>query len=420
MKKRIAMLLALCMVLTFVSCGSQTSAPVSGGGGQNGAAQDPAELPPFKISMITTLTGTETFGGAEYKNGAELAIQHLGGEINGRKIEMQVADGPNQDATISEFERLYNEGARVFLSGYGSLADRTFATMCDSMEVLYMSLCWDYDLIQGPSEYFFRTGARVDGFSGGTLDQCVGIGETYLGKSAEELKSAVVTSTSVESIATPFINRAEELGVQIVLKESYPIDTKDFVPIITKLQNTENDILVPFQLPIDGTPFQKKMYEMGYHPPVTVGAGIYYDTPVFADLGNEITNGVLTQSYVTSAIPDDMAKGIKEFREDYTEIYGWTPLAHALQAYGGVMLYAKVLEKVDPAQWEDTALLAQTLKEMDLDYGELPWYWGVKFDELNNNIRADKFQINQWVDGELYCVFPEELQTSTPKIPWTE
>ena len=74
MKKRIAMLLALCMVLTFVSCGSQTSAPVSGGGGQNGAAQDPAELPPFKISMITTLTGTETFGGAEYKNGAELAL----------------------------------------------------------------------------------------------------------------------------------------------------------------------------------------------------------------------------------------------------------------------------------------------------------------------------------------------------------
>ena len=45
-------------------------------------------------------------------------------------------------------------------------------------------------------------------------------------------------------------------------------------------------------------------------------------------------------------------------------------------------------------------------------------YWGVDFDELNNNTLANQFVVNQWVDGELKCVFPDFLKTDEAVIPW--
>jgi branched-chain amino acid transport system substrate-binding protein len=377
-----------------------------------------AELPPFRISMITTLTGADPFGGAEYKYGAELALEHMGGSINGRKINLVIADGPTQDATISEFERLYNDGSRCFFSGYGSIADRTFATMCDEMEVLYLSLCWDYDLIQGPSDYFFRTSARVDQFSGGLAQHCVSVGKEYLGKEAKDLRIAVLTNSAVEPIVVPFEMTAKALGANIVLRESYPVQTKDFVPIITKLRNTEYDILVPFQITMDGNPFQKKMYEMSYTPNVTIAGGIFYDEPSFADLGNNISNGAISLSFINPSVQESAAPGITKFSEDFEAKYGHKPLTHALQAYAAMSLYKTVLERVEPSKWEDTKLLADTVKGLDIGYGVLPWYWGVKFDELNNNTRSDVFLLNQWSEGDYRCIFPVELATREAKIPW--
>ncbi|GHT77009.1 hypothetical protein FACS1894130_00030 [Spirochaetia bacterium] len=390
-------------------------------GGKKEAVSDAratADLPPFKISVITPLTGTDPFGAIEYKNGTEMAWEHLGGEINGRKIQVVVADGPTQDATIAEFERLVNNGSTAFFSGYGSIADRSFAAMCDEMEVLYVSLAWDINLLQGPSDYFFPTAPRVDHYSEGLLKFAVDIGRENLGKSVRDLKVAVIGNTRVEYIVEPFMDAAKAAGVQVVLKEAYPIDSKDYVPLITKLKNTDYDILVPFQTSYDGIPFHKKMYEMGYRPNIIIGAGIYYDTPVFADLGNELSDGVLTISYITPNIKDTAAKGITKFREDYLKRFGHLPLAHAVLAYGSVMLYNEVLKQVDPAKWEDTKLLADTLRATELDYGELPWYYGIKYGPDNYNTRADRFLLNQWQGGELRCVYPPELATNEGKIPW--
>jgi branched-chain amino acid transport system substrate-binding protein len=409
MKSKLLIVLVLA-ALAVTACEGKKS----GSAGEN---LKPEDMPSFKIAVIDPLTGSDPFGGAEYKNGAEMAVEHLGGVINGRKFEVIVADAPTQDAHISEFERLYNQGVRCFYSGYGSIADRTFATMVDEMEAMYLSLAWDTSLLQGESDYFTRVSPRLDYYSQSLLHFCIDVGEKYLGIPAKDLKIAVVGNTRVEYIELPFDEEAKKLGVKIVLKESYPIDTKDFVPIVTKLMNTDYDILVPFQVSVDGFPFQKKMYEMGYRPKVVIGAGVLYDTPVFADLGNAITDGTLTISYITPTIKDDAAKGIKRFREDYEKKFGYKPLSHALLSYGAVMLYSEVLSRVDPSKWEDTRLLVDTLRGMEFDYGETVWYYGLKI-EGNDNVRADRFLLNQWVGGELKCVYPPELAITEPKIPW--
>lgn len=429
MKRMMAVVMSAAMVIAMLAgCGAKkeqtraqapTAKGTEAGGNTKDSAKENPDMEPFPISMITPLTGNNTFGGNEYKNGAELAFQHLGGEINGRKVELVIADGPDQDATLSQFERLYNEGSRVFLSGYGSSGDKTFATMCDEMETLYISLNWADNLIQGDSDYFFRTGANVIAFGCGVIDRAVYVGENFLNKNASDLKVAITYNTNLSHVYTPIVERAKELGVQVVLEEGYAVDTKDFVPIINKLKAVDYDIYIPIQSVTDGTPFQKKMYEMSYTPPITLGAGVYYDTPVFAELGNEITNGILTQSYTTPFISETAAPGVTKFLNEYTEQYGHAPLTHALAAYSGMEVIFEILRQMDPSEWEDTFKLGQTTKNIDIPYGQLAWYWGVKFED-NSNTRSDAFILGQWQDGNLKCVGPENLMTSDPVIPWKE
>ncbi len=116
----------------------------------------------------------------------------------------------------------------MFLSGYGCISDRTFAAMCDEMKVLYLSLAWDYDLIQGPSDYFFRGGANVTAFGGGVMEQAIGIGEQYLNIPADQLKVALVYTTRLSHVADPMKEYAAEHGVTIALEENTPTTPPTF------------------------------------------------------------------------------------------------------------------------------------------------------------------------------------------------
>lgn len=427
MKKILAMILTLVMVLSLVACGAKeeakpaaTEAPAAAApAAKEEAAADYSDLPAYKLGMITPLTGPGAYGGVEYKNGAELAFKHLGDTINGRKVEVVVADGYSPDASLSEFERLYDEGCRFFSSGYGSLADMGALGLVDELEVVYMGMTWSTDLDCSDSDYYFRTGTVTTAFGADCINYSVLIGEQFLGKKADELKVAIVYLTSQTPIAEAVKARADELGVEVALYEGYADDTQDHVPMITKLMNTEYDVFIPVQSTNDGAAFQKKMYELKYTPPVTLGAGIYYDLPVFAELGNEITDGVMTLAFVNPTAPESACPGITKFVEDYTAEYGYAPLTHALMAYCQVQLQYMVLEQISPDQWEDSALVAETLGNMDIEVGEMAWYRGVLFDENNENVRAHENMVCQWQNGEMVSILPNELAVGEAKIPWT-
>ncbi|MDR2739314.1 MAG: hypothetical protein LBB68_05740, partial [Treponema sp.] len=118
------------------------------------------------------------------------------------------------------------------------------------------------------------------------------------------------------------------------------------------------------------------------------------------------------------SIAENAAPGITRFSQEFEAKYGHKPLAHALQAYSGMQVYFEALKQLDPADWDDTAKLAATVKNLDIPVGQLTWYWGVKFDEYNSNTRADQMIVNQWIGGQLYPIYPDNLATAAPNVPW--
>ena len=109
--------------------------------------------------------------------------------------------------------------------------------------------------------------------------QAIDIGKTFLGKDAKDLKVALLYTTRLQHVANPMLETAEANGVQVVINEGYPDTNKDFMPIITKLQNTDYDILIPIQGTPDGTLSSTKIHELNYRPKVILAGGIFYDTP---------------------------------------------------------------------------------------------------------------------------------------------
>lgn len=99
---------------------------------------------------------------------------------------------------------------------------------------------------------------------------------------------------------------------------------------------------------------------------------------------------------------------------------GTSPSRTPLQAYGGMNVYFECLKKVDPKDWDDTAKLAAAMKSLDFEEGKLPWYWGIKWDEFNSNTRAGQMVISEWMDGDMYAVYPDFLRTKDPVIPWEQ
>ena len=426
MKKIIAMLLALIMVLSLAACGAKEEPKTEAPAAEAPAAEAPAaeeeavdysSLPAYKLGIITPLTGAGAEGGIEYKNGAELAVKHFGETINGRKIELVIADGPNADASLSEYERLYDEGVRMFSSGYGSMADMGALSLADELETLYMGMTWAPDVDCSGSEYFFRLGVISTSFGADCINFAMDIGEKQLGKAPADLKVAIVYNTNHTPIADAIKARAAETGVQVALYEGYAFDTQDFVPTITKLQAAEYDILIPVQSNADCAAFQKKCYELGYKAPLTLAAGISYDVPYFAELGNEITDNVMTISFVNPTAPESACPGITRFVEDYKAAYGYMPLTHALMAYCQIQTQYMLLEQVSPDKWEDTALLCETFRNMDVEVGVMPWYRGIKFDEKNDNTRAAVNMVCQWQNGELVAVLPEVMAVGELQMP---
>ena len=113
MKKLIAMLLALVMILSLAACGAKP------------AAEAPS-AEPIKIGVLDAFTGDRASNGEYSKEGADLAMKHINeaGGVLGRQIELVYEDDQgNETVATNAFQKIVSEHdlAAICLNKYSSV-----------------------------------------------------------------------------------------------------------------------------------------------------------------------------------------------------------------------------------------------------------------------------------------------------------
>ncbi|MDR2180290.1 MAG: ABC transporter substrate-binding protein [Synergistaceae bacterium] len=370
----------------------------------------------IRIGVIGSITGVYAFGGNEVKNAIELAVEKRG-TVLGKKIVFEAADANDASQVISEFERLYSKGFRVFMGTYAPFADFALQGMVDEYGAIMMSAAaWANELTVNKIKNYFHWTPRVAVFGTRMGEYMPQYAEKYLGIKKENLRVALIWNTNVEYVAIAARDGLKAAGITPVFEEGYPADRKDFTALVANLQNSKIDVLVPCQGSADGVPFRKKMVEMGYTPPMLFAMGLIYDQPDFGALGAEVVDGCLVLSYTHPFISREKARGLDDFAESYKAKYGWYPLTHATQTYSATLFMFDMIEK---AGAYDVDKIREAIESADIPKGQYPNYWAVKFDDYHRNIGAgDPLVVGQWQKGTLVPVGTDEIKVGEPIIPW--
>jgi branched-chain amino acid transport system substrate-binding protein len=185
----------------------------------------------------------------------------------------------------------------------------------------------------------------------------------------------------------------------------------DFTEIIERLKGKKVDIFIPVVSGAESAALLvRQSKQLGFKPPVFYAAGLAFEHPDLPKLlsdAPELLQGIFTHSFLSATIKHPPAN---EFYQRFYKRWGEYPSVHATEAYSAMIFLLECIQKTGS---DDPAAVRETVKNADIPTGVRVIYWGIKFDERNQNIRANLFQVAQWqiIEGQpqLVCVGPPEI-----------
>lgn len=150
MKKFLAVIMAMAMVVAFAACGGANTP--AGNDGGNTAAET------VKIGGIGPLTGDYANYGVSVKQGAEIAVEEINaaGGIGGKQIELSFQDSQGDpDSAVSAYGKLVDWGMNVSLGAVfsGETASVMAAAVEDDMFLITPSGSADGAITSNPKGY---------------------------------------------------------------------------------------------------------------------------------------------------------------------------------------------------------------------------------------------------------------------------
>jgi branched-chain amino acid transport system substrate-binding protein len=222
-----------------------------------------------------------------------------------------------------------------------------------------------------------------------------------------------------KAIALGVIELAKNRGMQAVVVEAYPKQTKDFLPILNKIKAANADVVAAATYFEDAVAITRQMKTAGVNPKmhaVTVGG----DLPKFHEVLRRDAEYVYGASQWLPELVTLRAGGLipiarqypgaREFTEDYGKEFPGAGISyHAAQGYAACHI---VLDAVKRAG----SLDRDKIRDAILGFEGNTAYGAFKVDADGFQI-AHKMVMFQWQDGKKVIVWPEELAADRPRFP---
>ncbi|SFL49615.1 ABC transporter substrate-binding protein [Geodermatophilus ruber] len=343
-------------VLLLTACGGT----VAGGGGGGGGGSDE----PVRIGVITGLTGAYVQLGEEQRNGAELAVEQLGGQIGDRPIELIVRDDQlKPDVALREAQALVQEEQVDYLTGCVSaattLAVNQIATQAG---VPYIGTCQTEQLNRPPNY-----DADLTYHLAPTPSQAINAGSPFicdqLGRSVFLLMPDYAFGHEQEAAYKQAI--PEQAGCTVVGTAYFPLGTTDFNPYIPTIEGSGAEVLVFGGAGRDQVSFLRQVDQFGLTDRFRTFLSIE-DLSFDQELGFDLIDGTWAMAAFYWNVEDE---GVQEYVDAYREAYGAPPGGYGVYLWNAINLIAASIE--DGAETPEEFREFMEGKEVSLAQGEM-------------------------------------------------
>lgn len=385
--------------------------------GASAQAQQPKEV---KVGLIAPLSGLYARPGTVMRMGAEMAVERInaGGGIKalgGAKLKLVVLDsGDTTEKAKNAAQRMVADEPDLVAATGAYLSSFTLAVteVTERAKLPVLTLSYSDMITERGFKYIFQTSAT----SGSQAVQSLPvILQTAKTAGATPKTVAIITDNTAASISSvkPMRERLlKELGLQLVVDETFTPPLADATPLVQKIRTAKPDLL--FFLPTvisDAKLVLEKMNEFGLGkgkvPTIAFGIAMF-EPDMLKTMSPDLLDGMI------GAVGSWGSKGhediIAELKKKYNE--PWMT-QNAISTYADMIVIKEALEKAGKA---DREAVAEALRTMD--GGPSKFYPGGKI-KFGPDGRRDgaSLTIIQWQKGVPVTIYPTDLAMAKANWP---
>jgi branched-chain amino acid transport system substrate-binding protein len=396
-------LVILALVIGVIGCSALPSA-------------GPAAPAAIEIGAVVPLTGRYAAGGAQIKNGYELAVADLnkgGGPMVkafNKKIPLKLDlldDASDPNNTVQRMETLYNDNkVLVYLGGFGSDLHAAAAAIAEKNKTPYLGVAFAlYSIHQKGFKYLFSPFPKSPGIAK-SLFQMI---DTLNPKPTKYAIFAEKTDWGAE-LDGLWKQEIQARGFQLVADEQYAPGSKDYTPMITKARDGGAQVVLSLPNPPDGIAIMKQMKELGLNAELNFFVRAA-DAPTWSQsLGKDGDYVILAPGWH----PAVKYPGVAQLDQEYQAQYSSLPEATTGPAYALVQILADALGRA-PTLTRDALRDAIAATNMTTVEGPVTF----NPDGTGNVVVV----FDQWQNGKQELIWPTDQQTKPiafPAIPFDQ
>lgn len=372
MKKSSLGVLVLAAFFAFTSCGNEKSEEIVIGG-------------------IFPLSGNVAVYGVECKNGIDLAIEEINaaGGVDGKKIVLISEDDEgNPDKTVNAYQKLTSKDkVQLIIGSLTSGCTQAITNRAQAQKVVQLAPAATAPAITDAGDYIFRA-CYTDPFQGR-------VGGKFAVETLGSKRAAILYDTGNDysvGLTENFESAFTSAGGEIVAKEAYTTNDKDFNAQLTKIKSANPDVVyLPDYYNVVSL-IAKQLRAQGIDTPI-VGADGW--DGILRNVGDEVLNGFYSNHYAV----DSTAPAVQNFVKAFNAKYQKDPNSFAALGYDCVYLLKDAISR---AKSTEAPAVKGALEVTNGDYvtGHLT------FDKNHNPVKsAVMLEIVKADDGSLKTAY---------------
>lgn len=362
----------LALGLTLILGASLLVGCADGGDDSSGGGDSSSDV--IKLGATVPETGEVAVYGNAALNGYKLAIKEYNenGGILDKQIELISYDnkGDGNEAVNAYNKLVDNDKVDALIAGVISTNTQALAPNAarDGIPMITATSTADEGITEA-GDNIFRS-CFTDSYQGEKLAM-------FALEDLDAKTAAVVYNTGSDysdGLANTFEETFKENGGDLIAKEGYTEQDKDFKSILTKLKGKDVDVLVIPDYYEKIALITKQAREVGLDATFIGGDG--WDGVI-----GKIDDEIIQDSYFSNHYAtDDESEVVQGFIKNYEEEYGEKPNAFAALGYDAV---TTMLEAIKEAGSTDKEAVIEALSNIELDLVS----GKTKFDEVGNPIK---------------------------------